>query len=341
MKQNVKKALQIAVFILAGIFLFYLVYKKQNWQETFQAISESKYQWLLLSVFLGLLSHLSRAVRWRLLLEPLGYKPRVNVLFYSVMVMYLSNLAIPRSGEVVRCSVTAKYEKIPFSTLLGTVVTERIIDVIILFLLILIAFISQIGVFIDFLNNNQEVKQKLLNLLNSSVFILGTVVFIMAVLIGAYIFRDKIKQTKIYKKFQDIIRNFMSGIKSIMHLEKKWQFLAHSLFIWTMYFVMIYVCFMAFDFTSHLGIMTGLMVFVMASLGMVAPSPGGMGTWHFMAIETLYIYGIDKTQGKIFAFAAHESQMLMLIVIGLISYAALFFVKEKNSKNVKNLSVEK
>ena len=147
--------------------------------------------------------------------------------------------------------------------------------------------------------------------------------------------RKKIKKTSLYQKFKTSIENFIKGLKSVWTLEKKWQFIGHSIFIWTMYFVMIYVCFNAFDFTSHLTILAGLMVFVMASLGMVAPSPGGIGTWHFMAIETLVIYGINRENARIFAFAAHGIQILMLISVGLLAVIALYFTKKNNSKIVK------
>ncbi len=329
MRSKIRSIIRILVFFGIGVGIFWLIYRTQDWKTTFSAIIRSKYQWLIFSALLGLLSHISRSIRWRLLLEPLGYKPRLPILFFSVMIMYFTNLAVPRSGEFVRCSITSKYEKIPFSTLLGTVFTERIIDIIILLVLIIIAFISQFKVFIEFLDKHPQMQAKISSLLHSTPFILVGLVVLLFSFIFLYIKRDKIKKTSFYKRFEKIINQFISGIKSILSLQKKWAFILHSLFIWMMYFVMIYVSFKAFDFTSSLDLLSGLMVFVMASLGMVAPSPGGIGTWHFMVIETLFIYGINKDAGKIFAFAAHETQILMLITFGILSYLALFFVKPK------------
>ncbi len=292
-------------------------------------------------MFLGLLSHVSRAFRWRLLLNPLGYKPRKKTLFFSVMIMYLTNLAIPRSGEIVRCTFTGKYEKIPFTTLLGTVVTERIIDFIILIILTIIVVISQFSVVADFVSTNEAIQQTLQKITNSAGILIA--IFVVGVILLAllFIFRKKIAKTKIYKKFQKLIDDFVAGIKSVASLEKKWLFIGHSIFIWTMYFVMIYVAFWAFDFTSHFGIMIGLTAFVMASYGMVFPSPGGIGSWHFMVINTLFIYGLDKTLGSAFAFGAHESQLAMLIVVGLISFVAMSLVKPKNSQIEKISQTEK
>lgn len=315
--------------------MFWLVYRNQDIQTIKEAILKAKFEWLFLSMVLGLLSHYSRAARWSLLLEPLGYKTRKKTLFFSVMIMYLTNHAIPRSGEVVRCGVVNRYEKVPFTTLLGTVFTERVIDVIVLFVLTLIVAFTQFHVLIDFLNNNQGAQENIDKIRSSIWLIIAILVVFAAIFIAIIVFWKKIKQTKLYKKFQKLIEDFLDGIKSVLKLEKKWLFIAHTLFIWGMYFVMIYVVFYAFDFTSHLTVMAGLTIFVLSSFGIVIPSPGGIGTWHFIAIETLFVYGISRENGRAFAFAAHESQMIMLIAVGLLSLLATSLIKVKDS-NTKN-----
>jgi glycosyltransferase 2 family protein len=331
LKETFKKTIKITLFILIGLLLFWLVYKNQDIETIKSALKEANYWWLLLSLFLGLLSHISRAVRWRLLIEPLGYKPRRLTLFYSVMIMYLTNLAIPRSGEIVRCSIINRYEKVPFSSLLGTVITERIIDMVILLLLSVVVAITQFSVVIDFLNNNESAQQTIDKIGQSAGILIGILVVGVISLVLLFVFRKKIAKTKLYKKFQKLIDDFIAGIKSVATLKNKWQFIAHSLFIWFMYFIMIYVAFMAFDFTKDFGLMVGLTAFVMASFGMVFPSPGGIGSWHFMVIETLFIFGLNKTDGSAFAFGAHESQLIMLIVVGFIALIATSLIKPKKS----------
>lgn len=331
MKETIKKTIKITLFILIGLLLFWLVYKNQDIETIKSALKKANYWWLLLSIFLGILSHISRAVRWRLLIEPLGYKPRRLTLFYSVMIMYLTNLAIPRSGEIVRCSITNRYEKVPFTSLLGTVITERIIDMIILLLLAVVVAITQFSVVIDFLNNNESAQQTIDKIGQSAGILISILVVGVISLVLLFVFRKKITKTKLYKKFQKLIDDFIAGIKSVAALKNKWEFIAHSLFIWCMYFIMIYVAFMAFDFTKDFGLMVGLTAFVMASFGMVFPSPGGIGSWHFMVIETLFIYGLNKTDGSAFAFGTHESQLAMLIVVGFISLIAISLIKPKNS----------
>ena len=331
MKETLLKIVKISVFFFIGILLFWIVYRNQDIETIKSALKEANYWWLLLSMFFGVLSHISRAVRWRLLLEPIGYSPRKTTLFYSVMIMYLTNLAIPRSGEIVRCSLVSRYEKIPFTTLLGTVVTERIIDMLILLLLTIVVVITQFSVVFDFLHNNESAQQTIEKISQSAGILFGLLAVMVIFIILLVVLRKKIAQTKLYEKFKKIIEDFISGIKSVIALEKKWQFIAHSLFIWTMYFIMIYVAFMAFDFTKDFGVMVGLTAFVMASFGMVFPSPGGIGSWHFMVIETLFIYGLSKAEGSAFAFGSHESQLVMLIVVGFISLIAISIIKQKKS----------
>ncbi|MBN2890613.1 MAG: flippase-like domain-containing protein [Bacteroidales bacterium] len=340
MKENQKKTLKITGFILIGLILFWLVYHKQDFKSIKEALKKANYWWLLFSMFLGLLSHISRSLRWRLLIEPLGYKPRNKTLFLSVMIMYLTNMAIPRSGEILRCTITSRYEKIPFTSLLGTVVTERIIDMIILLILTIVVAISQFSVVLDFLTTNESAQKTIQNITQSAGILIAIFVIGIFSLILLFVFRKKIAKTKIYLKFQKFIEDFVAGIKSVIALKNKWIFIAHSLFIWTMYFVMIYVAFWAFDFTSHYGVMVGLTAFVMASYGMVFPSPGGIGSWHFMVIETLFIYGLSRENGHIFAFGAHESQMIMLIIAGFIAFYATSLLKSVDSKINKNIETE-
>ena len=316
MNKRLQNSLKTTIFLLIGILLFWLVYRNQPVDEIILQLKKANYSWLVLSMVLGLLSHISRALRWEMLLEPLGYKPRKNVLFYSVMIMYLTNYAIPRSGEVVRAGVVSKYEKISFTSLLGTIITERAIDFIMLFILTAIVLITKFGVFLQFLNNNEAVSERFYSIKNSLWLIIGFIAFSVAILAILIIFRKKIAKTKIYLKFQTTINNFINGLKSVGTVKNKLLFFGHTVFIWIMYFVMIYVSFQAFDFTKHLGLLTGLTVFVFASFGMVFPSPGGIGT---------------------FAFAAHASQMIMLIAIGFWS---LFMVSKINSKDSQILNTK-
>jgi uncharacterized protein (TIRG00374 family) len=309
-----------------------MVYKDQDINRIKNVLSnEVNYFWIILSIFLGLLSHISRTIRWNLMIEPLGHKPRTINTFLSVLIGYLMNLVLPRMGEISRCGVLSRYEKIPFTKLVGTVVLERIIDVLVLLLLLAIVVITQFGKMVEFLNNNPEVQQKLGKILHSPVMIFSLVGFIVLV----WLARHKIKASGIALKMVDFLNQFIEGFKSISNIKNKGAFIFHSLLIWVLYYLMLYCVFFSFEFTSHLSPLAGLTIFVLGSFGMVAPVQGGIGAWHFMVIEALALYGIDKADGKIFALVAHGTTTVMLIVFGVIALLVLPFVNEKNLRKAE------
>lgn len=338
LKKGLVQVIKIIGFLLIGIVLFWLVYKDQDFKKIWSALENANWIWLFISMILGILSHISRALRWDILLKPMGYKPRKLNLFLSVMVMYVTNLAIPRSGELVRCGVINRYENIPFTKLLGTVFIERVVDFIMLFVLVVIVLLTQFSVLEGFVENNQGVKAKFDSLLDSTPLLIALALTGILILTLIFIFRSKLKQTKIYKKVEEIIQNFIEGVITIKNMKKRGLFIAHSVFIWGMYFIMIYICFWSFDFTKDLPILAGLTVFVLTAFGMVAPSPGGMGTWHFMAIEGLFLYGVMRSpDGNAFALVAHGSQNVMILVVGLLSLMALSLINKTKIKENTNI----
>ena len=248
------------------------------------------------------------------------------------MIMYVSNMILARSGEVVRCGVINRTEKVPFTKLLGTVVIERVIDFLMLFILLAIVLITQFKVLSDLIQNNPELKTKLEGIISSTPFIIGVFVLFIVIILLIYIYREKIKQSKIYAKLKNIIDGIWEGIKTIAKMERKFLFIAHSVFIWVMYFLMIYIVFWSFEFTEHLTLLTGLTVFVMSAFGMVFPAPGGVGSWHFAVVLTLTVYGISNSDANSFALAAHGSMTLMMIVVGVISIIFLPIVNKGKIK---------
>lgn len=336
MTKTLKKVGKITIFFFVGIGIFWLVYRKQDMGELKNALLNANYFWIFISLILGLLSHVSRAMRWNLLIYPLGYKPKVINSFFSVMIMYLSNMAVPRSGEIVRCGVLGKTENIPVSKLLGTVFIERIIDFILLFILLAVVLLTQTHVVIEMLERNPDINTNLNNLLSKTPLLISIFVLFVVLIIMMYRFRHKIKHLRFYKKIREIFKGFGDGIKSILKMERRFEFIAHSVFIWVLYFMMIYIVFKSFGFTENLNLLSGLTVFVMSAFGMVAPSPGGIGTWHFMVIQTLMIYGVSKTDAGAFAFASHESMTLMMIIVGILSIILLPVINRKQVEKINN-----
>ncbi len=332
MKKTVIKILKFLIFFTLGIFIFWLIYKDQDIERIKSVLkNEVNYFWIVVSLLIGLISHISRTLRWGLMIEPIGHKPGFANTFMAVMIGYLMNMAFPRMGEISRCGVLARYEKISFTKLFGTVVAERLIDVISLLLLLLIVIFSQFGQMLGFLQRNPEIQGKLTSLFTSPFLIIAVAVFIVL----AYLLRNTFKQTKVFKKVVGILHNFKEGFISIRSIKQKGWFWFHSAFIWFCYYLMLYSIFFAFDFTRSLNPIAGLTTFVFASFGMVAPVQGGIGAWHFMAIEGLTLYGVAYENSVIFAFVAHTSMTVMIIAVGLISMLILPFINRRDDVEVK------
>ncbi len=327
MKDLIFKSIKFTLFLAIGGFIFWLIYKDQDVDRIKSVLrNEVNYFWIVVSLVIGLLSHISRTIRWGLMIEPISHKPRFINTFLAVMVGYLMNMAFPRMGEITRCGVLARYEKASFSKLLGTVVAERAVDLVSLLVLLAVVVVSQFGEMLRFLNKNPEIESKLSSLVSSPLIIIVLVGLVVAV----FLFREALKHTLFYKKLYVILMNLKEGFISIRSIKKKGWFLFHSAAIWILYYLMLYSVFFAFKFTINLGPIAALTTFVLASFGMVAPVQGGIGAWHFMAIEGLSLYGVAYENAVIFAFVAHASMTVMIIFLGIISLLVLPFINQRN-----------
>ena len=326
--QIVKNILKYSLVLLVGVALFWWIYKDMDRDTLKKGISEVNYFWILASLILSQLSNWSRAIRWKMLIKPLGYNPKVSNIFLSVLVMYFTNLIIPRAGEVARCTILAKYEKIPASKLIGTMIVERIADLLTMMFLAIIIFAINIGIVKEFFAVHPEINENFVKLLSISNLLLGIAVIVLIVII--FLLVNPLKHTGISEKINKVKHNFKAGIKSIVMLKNIWYFVGHTLLIFTLWFLMLYAVFLAFPPTNHLTIWAGMFTFLMGGLAMLAPVQGGIGPWHFMVIESLFLYGIDKTDGKIFALIAHSSTNLIYLLLGLIALLLLPIVNSKS-----------
>ncbi|MDR2910389.1 MAG: flippase-like domain-containing protein [Bacteroidales bacterium] len=327
MNNTLLKIIKFLSFFSLGAFIFWLIYKDQDIERIKSVLkNDVNYFWVLMSLFIGLLSHISRTLRWGLMIEPIGHKPKFTNTFLAVMVGYLMNMVFPRMGEISRCGIISRYEKVSFTKLIGTVVAERVVDMFSLLILLVVVILAQFGKVMGFVNSNPEIKEKLTAVVSSPILLIGLAVMVILLLL----FRKAYKNTAVYAKIIKILNNFKEGFVSIGSIKKKFWFYFHSAFIWLMYYLMLYANFHAFDFTKTLNPIAGLTTFVMASFGMVAPVQGGIGAWHFMAKEALALYGVSNENGIIFAFVAHSTMTLMIIIIGIISLLVLPFINRRN-----------
>ena len=221
MKKLILKILRFLIFFAIGTFIFWLIYKDQDIERIKSVLTNDvNYLWIMLSLIVGFLSHVSRTIRWVLMIEPIGHKPRFINTFLAVMTGYLMNLALPRMGEISRCGVLARYEKISFTKLIGTVVAERAVDMISLLILLLIAISAQFGEMLKFLHSHPEIESRLLSIATSPFLIIG----LMAVIVLIVVFRKTLKHTILYIKVSHIATNLKEGFISIRSINKKGWF---------------------------------------------------------------------------------------------------------------------
>ena len=286
--------------------------------------------WLLTMAAIAILSHLIRAERWRMLMEPAGYHPRLSNSFLSLMVGYLVNLVIPRGGEVSRCYNLYKLDKTPIETSFGTVVVERIVDMVCLLVLIAVSFVMEaenLLAFLDTLPFNSSGNSKLLLLMFFGVGI-G-----LLVLVAWWLMK---KNPKLVGRVVKVWKGFKSGLLTIFKLKNKSLFIFYSLLIWFLYFLMSYTVMMAFPSTSQLGIHAVLSLFAIGSIAMAAPLPGGTGAYHVLVPQGLvFLYQLPLADAVAFTFIFHGWQTAIMIVFGAVSLLVTSYRTKKNRLSVK------
>jgi glycosyltransferase 2 family protein len=336
LKSRILTFLKFVFFLGLGIFIIWLSLKDLTKTERLNILESFKianYYWVILAIILGVLSHLIRTLRWRMLLEPLGYKPSVKNTFYAVMIGYFANMAINRLGEVTRCGVLTKYEKIPFQKSFGTVVTERTLDMIMFILLFFLTIFTQIGTIASYLNNNvyPKLNGKFSNPFSHPSVIIGTASFFILVIVLFIVFRHRIGQSKIYQKLIKLILGFWEGLKSLIQIKRPVLFIVYTFSIWILYFFMLYLCFFSLSESSSLGLGAGLSALVLGSAGIII-TPGGIGLYPVIIMETLYLYHISNTTGLALGWIAWTAQTVMILTVGGISLLLLSFNKTANEQ---------
>ncbi|MBN1197805.1 MAG: flippase-like domain-containing protein [Bacteroidales bacterium] len=332
--------LKFVLFLGLGILITWLSLKdltEAERNEIVKAFQTANYNWIILGLTLGIFSHILRAVRWMMFMEPMGYHPKFKNAFYSVMIGYLANLAFPRLGEVTRCGIMAKYEKIPFNRSLGTVITERAIDLLIFFLLFALMIVTQIGTISEYLDETVYPKlvEKFGALHYSRILWLSAGGFITLILFLLWIFRKWLQKFKLYQSIKKLVIGFWEGLKSLTLIKRPWLFILYSLGIWALYFLMLYVCFFCFPATSELSLGAGLSALVLGSIGIMI-TPGGIGLYPALIQETLKLYGIALVTGLALGWLVWTTQTLMILVLGGGSLLMLSFNKTHHGKIGEN-----
>ncbi len=332
MKKQILQAIRFFSFLFVALLLLYFAFRGIDTDRVWDDLKHARYAWLLLTLPIGVLSHIFRAWRWNLLIEPLGYTPPLSHTFYAVMSGYLGNLALPRLGEVVRCGSLTKTDKVPFDSLLGTVITERVVDMIVLLLLMIITFFIKIHFFGHFLY--QEVFLPLgsgfSNLFGHTLILLIIFLVLTASGILLKIYWKNIRHLTLVRKTLDFLAGIIQGIRTIARMKHNKQFFVSTLLMWTMYFLSSWLVLYMLPETSGLSPVDGLFLLVVGSLGMVVPVQGGIGAYHWIVSSALTLYGISRETGLAVATLAHESQTLLILVLGTFSMIMVVLLRNKS-----------
>jgi uncharacterized protein (TIRG00374 family) len=311
-----KKIIPLAI----GVFFIYLSYQNTTPEDRtniFKYIKNADYRFVLLSAFFGVLSHISRAVRWQFLLAPLGYRPKTINSVLAVLIGYFSNLGIPRSGELLRATAMDRYENIPFQKGFGTVIAERVVDLVLLVGCILLALALQYDLIVDYL------KIENMNFLQMGVgFVL--------VVIGLILFRKYflLSTHPIIEKIKQFFQGIWEGMLSIKLMENKGLFIAHTFFIWLMYVLMFWVIKFSIPETVNLGMNAMIPAFVVGGLSISATN-GGVGIYPYSVSLVLIAFGISKESSLAFGWIMWTCQTLMIVTFGAMAFFALPLINRK------------
>lgn len=333
MKKKILSFLQYVFFLALGIFLVWWSISKisdEGWIVISNAFKNANY-WVGLPVVASLLlSHYSRAIRWKILMQPLGYAPRTSNTYMAVLIGYMANLAVPRLGEVLKCTILARYEKVPADKLVGTIVAERAFDVLCLVVVIAITFFTQLDVIGGYLNGifNQIIESKTNQLSTTKLLILAAILItcIVAVII---IFR-KFSHVGFIRKIKKIMLGVWQGIISVRYLKNKGWFIFHTVFIWSMYLLSVRLGFLALRETAQYGFTEALSVLTTGSLALIVPTPGGgLGVYPIFVAQTLLIYGLQETIGFAFGNLMWAVQFFQMLLSGFIAFLLLPYFNKK------------
>ena len=338
MRKRIFSILQYLIFLGGGLFLVWWQLRAMTEAEKtefYNAFTHANYWLVIPVVIMSVLSHISRSMRWKLLMEPLGYNPALKNVFAVTMVGYLANAAVPRLGEILKCTFLARYEHLKVDKLVGTILVERTFDFVCYLIFIGITILIQINLI------GAYAKKEFDTLIQSSGIpvwakLLMVILVILFIVYGIKYLLKKYPHNNIIIKINNFFRGIGAGFTSLRNLKHRRLFVLHTFFIWAMYLLQIYLGFSAMDGTAHLSLKAACSVLSLATLAMIA-TPGGIGSFPFFVMETLTIYAISQPMGKAFGWLMWGVSTGLVIVLGLLALLLLPYInKNKNEINTGN-----
>jgi len=329
-KKIANNILKVALSLFLGGAILYWMYRGFDFKQVEDVVlHKMSWTWMLLSFPFGITAQLFRGWRWKQALEPIGEKARGGVSVNSIFLSYALSLVVPRSGEFARCAVLRRWDGVSFPKSLGTVVTERAIDSLLVLLMTGLVFVMQIPVFLNFFDTTGTSMDSILAQFTPTGYLV-TAICAVAVLLLAHLL---LKRLAIYNKVKATLGGLWQGVASLRGVRKVPLYVALTLGIWLSYFLHYYLTFQCFEATSHLGLTCGLVTFIVGSIAVIVPTPNGAGPWHFAVKTMLILYGIQANDALYFVLIVHSVQTLLVVLLGIYAWIALAFTKrEKNEE---------
>ncbi|MBR1521570.1 MAG: flippase-like domain-containing protein [Bacteroidaceae bacterium] len=336
--KTLKKALNIALpFVLGGGILWWM-YRDTDFKAMKDTVLyDMNWGWMLFSLVFGVTAQLFRGIRWKQTLQPLGEHPRAMDCVHAVFISYASSLIIPRSGELSRCGVLAKYDGTSFLKALGTVVTERVIDSLLLLGITAAVILSQIPIFSSFFDRTGTNLWDTLRGFTTTGYIV-TAICIVITIIFLWV---AMKRFTFMTKLKEMVGKLREGILSLKDVKNKWLFGFYTLAIWGSYFLHYWITFNCFDFTENLGFTVAIVSFIVGSISVIVPTPNGAGPWHFAVKTILILYGVADANAVAFVLIVHTIQTALVPLLGIYSLVALGLRKTHTTTNYSSIKTEK
>ena len=326
-RQTSANIIKVLSPLLLGGLILYWMYRDFDFHSIEDVLfHKMDWTWMLLSFPFGILAQMFRGWRWKQTLAPLGEKPRTSTSIHAVFLSYAASLIIPRIGEFTRCGVLKKYDKTSFSKALGTVVTERAIDTLLMLTVTGVTLVFQMGIFDTFFVRTGTSMDSILGRFSTTGYLVTAVCAISVLLLMHVMLR----RLSIYNKVKATLGGIKEGIISLKDVNNISLFCFHTLGIWVSYFLHYYLTFFCFDFTSNLGLGCALVTFVVGSIAVIVPTPNGAGPWHFAVKTMLILYGVSDTNALYFVLIVHTIQTMLVIALGIYAWCALSFTKTRS-----------
>ena len=319
-----KNALSVAVKVLSPLLLggaiLYWMYRGEDWQRMSNVLwHEVDWTWMLLSFPFGILAQMFRGWRWRQTLEPVGEHPRTSTCVNSVFLSYAASLIVPRIGEFTRCAVLKRLDGVSFTKALGTVVTERAVDTLLVMVITLMVMVFEMSTFGTFFQETGAGVDNLLGRFSLAGYLVTAVCIVAIVLLLHLLLRH----LYIYNKVKSTLSGIWEGVLSLKDVRNIPLFILFTLGIWLSYFLHYYLTFFCFTFTSDLGLGCALITFIVGSIAVIVPTPNGAGPWHFAVKTMLILYGLQDEQALVFVLVVHTVQTMLVALLGVYAWLAL------------------